>query len=313
MKIRFFIPLIAALLLAASCSNNKKEKLVIFHAGSLSVPFHDISDAFIKENPNIKVYAEQSGSLAAARKVTELDKSCDVLAVADYIIIDNIMVPDYASWNYIFAANEMIIAFTDKSKYSDEINSNNWHSIILRDEIAIGRSEPNLDPCGYRSIFVFMLAESFYRIQGLANKLKDKKQTIIRPKETDLIAILETGNIDYLMIYKSVAEQHNLRYIELPDEINLSNPELDSLYQSVSITVDGAAKGEKTLIHGSSILYGLSIPHNHQNYDAAIMFINFILNPEKGGRILNEQGMKPVYFYNDIYKNALPKEILKNQ
>ncbi len=310
MRIRFLILVLAALLLAVSCSDSKKQSLVIFHAGSLSVPFRDISKAFLEENPDIRIYAEQSGSLAAVRKITELNKNCDILAVADYIIIDNIMIPDYASWNYIFAANEMIIAYTDKSKYANEINSENWHKILLRDDTALGRSEPNLDPCGYRSIFVFRLSEIFYQSKGLADKLINKKQTVIRPKETDLIAVLETGHIDYLLIYKSVAQQHNLNYVDLPDEINLSNPDMDSIYEQVSIIIDGAVQGEKIEIKASSILYSFTIPHNHKNFESALKYIQFIINPDKGGKILLKNGMKPICFYDKLYEDIIP-EVLK--
>jgi len=38
------------------------------------------------------------------------------------------------------------------------------------------------------------------------------------------VALLEANAIDYMFQYKSVAIQHGLKYIELPKEINLSDP-----------------------------------------------------------------------------------------
>ena len=309
MNFNFYYLLIAFLIVLSSCRTSDKEKIIIFHAGSLSVPFYHISDEFKKENPDMDIFIEQSGSLAAARKITDLGKNCDILALADHLIIDNIMYPDYAGWSYVFASNEMIIAYNEKSKYANEINQDNWHEILLKDGVRIGRSEPNLDPCGYRTLFVFMLAEKLYNKNGLADRLIEKENTVIRPKEVDLIALLETGNIDYLMIYKSVAIQHNLKIVNLPDEINLSNPEFESFYNSVSTIVDGATQGEKLEITGSSILYGFCIPFNCQNYDAAIKMALFIINPEKGGRILKENGMMPVNFSDEKYKDNIPENL----
>ncbi len=65
-----------------SCANRpseKENKLVIFHAGSFSVPFKKIIEGFKKENPGVDVFAESSGSLDAARKVTDLKKNCESL------------------------------------------------------------------------------------------------------------------------------------------------------------------------------------------------------------------------------------------
>jgi len=297
-----------------SCNEDKKSehKLIIFHAGSLSVPFKEIAAEFEKENPDVKIYAESSGSLDAARKITDLKKECDILAVADFLVIDKLMIPDFADWNYAFASNEIVIAYTENSKKSDEINSENWYEILLQDDIFLGRSEPNADPCGYRAVFVFKLTENHLNIPNLADNLLNKNNTVIRPKEVDLLAVLETGNIDYLIIYKSVAIQHNLKFIELPDEINLSNPQFDELYNSVSIMVDGSVPGEKNEISGSAILYGFTVPNNSPNPDVALKFLEFLTNTEKGGKILIQQGMGVVNYCDSNSTNLLP-ESLKNK
>ncbi|MDD3740011.1 MAG: extracellular solute-binding protein [Bacteroidales bacterium] len=299
------------LLALISCGSQKQgdNKITIFHAGSLSVPFKLISEEFKKENPNYEIFAESSGSLDAARKITDLNKDCDIIAVADFMIIDKIMIPEFASWNFVFASNEIIIAYTEKSLYSSEINSDNWQDILQKDDVIIGRSEPNADPCGYRAIFVFQLAEKFLDSEKLSDKLVSKQNTVIRPKEVDLLSLLETGNIDYLMIYKSVALQHKLKYIELPDEINLSNPEFEELYNSVSMTVNGSEPGKEAVINGSSILYSFTIPFNSKNPEAALKFALFLSNPEKGGKILKEQGMGVVNYCSVDYKEKLPKEL----
>ena len=278
-----------------SCGGKEKTNIiVIFHAGSLAVPFNEIIKDFKKENPGIEIYAESSGSLAAARKITELNKPCDILAVSDYMVINKLLIPAHAKKNIVFATNEMVIAYTDKSLYNDSINSDNWYEILKMNEVTIGRSEPNADPCGYRSLFVFKLAELYYNVSGLSDRLTNKEKTIIRPKEVDLLALTETANVDYLLIYKSVAIQHNLKYISLPDEINLSNSEFENTYQKVNTIVNGSVAGEKTSISGTAIQYSYCIPENSENPEAAAKFIAFMCDKNKGGKILEKNGMKPI-------------------
>ncbi|MCK7522654.1 MAG: hypothetical protein MZV64_35710 [Ignavibacteriales bacterium] len=46
---------------------------------------------------DVKVLLEAAGSLVCARKVTELKKPCDIVASADYFVIDKLLIPEYAS------------------------------------------------------------------------------------------------------------------------------------------------------------------------------------------------------------------------
>ena len=51
------------------------KELIIFHAGSLSVPLKQIAREYEKKYPGTKIYLESAGSLVCARKVTELKKA----------------------------------------------------------------------------------------------------------------------------------------------------------------------------------------------------------------------------------------------
>ena len=205
---------VAVVLAAAASSCSREEKtddtrdLIIFHAGSLSVPFKEISEAFERENPGVKVLLEAAGSRTCARKITDLGRRCDVMASADYSVIDALLIPEHAAWNIKFASNEMAIVYHGGSRSAGEINADNWHEILLRDGVAFGRSDPNSDPCGYRAVLTVKLAEGHYGLEGLSGSLLEKDNEYIRPKETDLLALLESGTIDYIFLYRSVAQQH---------------------------------------------------------------------------------------------------------
>jgi molybdate/tungstate transport system substrate-binding protein len=143
---------LAVLLFCFSCtgkSRTTQKELIIFHAGSLSVPLKQIVQEYEKRNPGTKVFLESAGSLVCARKITELKKPCDIIASSDYFVINELLIPDYASWSIRFATNEIVIAGLEKSKYINELNSENWMDILQRDDVIYARSDPDSDPCGY--------------------------------------------------------------------------------------------------------------------------------------------------------------------
>ena len=269
-------------------TNSAKKELIIFHAGSLSVPLRQVSELFQKEHPEIIIRAEASGSRAAARKISDLGRKCDVLASADYKVVEDLLMPKHADFNIRFALNEMVIAYTDKSRLCSEITPDNWYDILLKDEAAFGRSDPNQDPCGYRTLMVFQLAEKYYKVPNLAGKLQNKDRHI-RPKETDLLALLEAGEIDYLFIYRSVAAQHGLNMISLPDEINLKSSAFAKLYSTATVKLSGKTPGQFIIRQGEPMVYSVTIPKNAPNPKAAEDWVSLLLSP-RGQAIMEKNG-----------------------
>lgn len=280
-----------------------KEKVVVFHAGSLAVPFKAVEKAFEAKYPQYDVQREASGSRAAARKISEIGKPADVMASADYKVIDNLLIPNNARFNAQFATNEMAIAFTPSSKFANEINSKNWPEIFLREGVKVGHSNPNMDPCGYRSILVTQLAEDYYKMPGFYDKLfgygesykvgeENKSKVIVRPKETDLLGLIEAKAYDYLYIYKSVAEQHGLKYITLPKQVSLKDNEFKDFYKTASFKIDGKKPGQFITKKGGAMVYGITVAQNKKSpttKDGAVKFVNFVLS-EEGKKIMADNG-----------------------
>jgi len=282
-----------------------KEKIVIFHAGSLSVPFVEIEKAFEKKYPMYDVVREVAGSRACARKIIDIKKPADIMASADYKVIDNLLIPNYAKFNIHFATNEMVIAYTTKSKYANKINQDNWTDILLKKGVKVGHSNPNLDPCGYRSMLVTKLAEIYYKKPGFFKKLfgygdsytnaeEKKSKVIIRPKETDLLGLLEAGVYDYIYIYKSVAIQHGLKFITIPEQISLKSKKYADFYKQVFFKITGKKPGTWIVKKGVPMIYGITIVQSKsnnlpRNRDGAVKFVKFLLSKE-GQKIMKKNG-----------------------
>ena len=256
----------------------------------MSVPFKLAAEEFKKRHPKVNFLLESAGSVKCARKITDLNKACDIMASADYTVIDEMLIPEHTSWNIKFASNEMCIVYHEASKYSNEINDKNWYEILMKEDVFYGRSDPNSDPCGYRAVLVSQLAEKYYKQDGFSHELIEKDTKYIRPKETDLLALLETNTIDYIFLYRSVAEQHGLKYLVLPDEINLKKTEHAEFYRTSAVDINGKKPGEKITKKGEPMVYGITLLKNAPNKKAAMEFLKFLLSKEGGMTIMEKNG-----------------------
>ena len=255
----FIVPII--LLLAAGVfAAELKGNVIIFHAGSLTVPFAEMEKVFESNNPGVDILREAGGSTKMARMISEVGKPADIMASADFAVIDKTLIPAFADWNIRFATNQLVLCYTENSKFAGEIKIDNWHDILSRKGVVWGHSDPNLDPCGYRSLMVLQLAEKFYNKPGLYDKLiANRPMENVRPKSVELVSLLKTGNMDYAWEYLSVAVQHELKYLKLPEEINLGNYKHDAYYKQAEVKVTGKKPGTWITRAGKSCTYGVTL------------------------------------------------------
>ena len=284
-------------------------KMPMYFAGSLKVPFAAVTKEYNKLYPRVEVLSESGGSASMIRKVTDQKKECGVIGSADYKIVPKLMFPDYADWYIIFASNQMVLCFTDKSKYAKEINADNWYQVLQRDGVTYGRSDPDLDPCGYRTLMVWQLADKHYNTPGVFDKLYGARGDTMKARAVDLIALLESGDLDYAFEYDSVARQRNLKYISLPAKINLSSAEFESYYAQAKVTIKGAKPGETITLSGEPILYAVTIPKNFPNQQMAVGWVEFLLS-DKGAAAMESTGQSAIRPAVASDKNKLP-EVLK--
>ncbi len=251
--------------------------LTVFGAGTLANPFKKIDKAFMREYPNVTIQAQFGGSVKMVKQVTELHQLADVVAVADYNVIPKYLysAPDgtkYTDWYAGFATNAITFVYTSKSRFADRISPHNWYRVLARHGVQIGRSNPDTDPSGYQTLQMLSLAQRYYKDPGLAKAvLANAPKTNMRDTETELIAALESGQIDYLAMYRSDARQHHFKYLALPPEIDLSDAKFSASYAQTSVkTANGTLKA-------NPIVYAVTIPNNAPHREWAIKYVRFLL------------------------------------
>ena len=286
--------LVLQLFMMANAMAADKEKVVIYHAGSLSVPFAEMEQKFEARHPAVDIIRKAGGSTKMARLISDQGDPADIMASADYAVIDKSLIPAKASWNIRFATNQLVLCYSDQSRYAGEINPDNWYDILTRSDVAWGHSDPNLDPCGYRSLMVLQLAEKFYQKPGLYDQLiANRPKENVKAKAVELVELLKSGQMDYGWEYLSVAAQHDLKYIQLDDQINLGNYKFDDFYKQATVKVTGKTEGTWMTRTGKSITYGVTLINQSPNPKGAMSFLQYLLDPAGGLEILKSMGQPP--------------------
>ena len=262
--------------------------LTIFHADSLSAYVSAVAEKFRATHPDLEVRREGSGSLDAIRKVSDLGKPCDLVITADARLLGE---PHrgLAPWSVAFAGNSLGLLYTGTSAGADRIDQRNWYKVLLSNGVRYGHSNPERDPAGYWTLIAWQLAERFYHEPGLAAKLAASRSVAgIRPHNIDLIALLESGELDYYFGYASDARLGKLRFLALPDQINLSDPARAADYANAHVDVGTGERSKH--ITGAPIAYAVTMTSDPPNGEAAIEFLKLMFSAEGEG-IARDSGL----------------------
>jgi len=138
---------------------------------------------------------------------------------------------------------------------------------------------------------------------------KPEAHVVLRGASIELIALLESGDLDYAFEYESVIQQHGLKMVSLPAEVNLGEQSQEELYQQVQVNLDFRRFATvKPQFRGERIGYGITIPASAPHPEEAAQFIAFLLSPE--GRAIMEADHHPMFesFEADGYAN-LPETL----
>lgn len=235
-------------------AREQRPPLTVFAAASLTRPLTALRDSFQRVH-DTPLLIELGGSLELARKITELGRVPDILMLADDEVIAA-LVPTYLDWYVRFGTNRMVVAYRDQARGADSITPDNWWRVLSRRDTRVGRADPKVAPVGRHALTLLQRAEAFYQQKDLADSvLARSPDRLLRPTATELAALLETGEVDYILEYESVAQQYGFRFVALPTEL------------------------------APPILYGVSVPRQAPSVASANRFVAFLLS-DAGRRVL---------------------------
>ncbi len=270
-------------------------QILVLYAGSLgNLMEKDVGPSFTRAT-GCKYLGEAKGSVLGANLIKEKLRTPDVFISADPKVNERLMGKengDLVHWYATIFGNEMVLGYNPNSRFAAELrqvgtDDTRLYEILQEKGFRLGRGDPELEPKGYRTLFLFDLAEKHYQRPGLAKKIlsNPEQPTLVFPEE-QLVARLEAGQLDAGIFYRNEVAEHSLPFIGFPREFNLSDPDLDPQYGAATYI---NPKGDK--FAGSAIVYSITIPETAQNPTGAIALVGFLLSDE-GRKMVEKHALR---------------------
>ncbi|PLZ02860.1 ABC transporter substrate-binding protein [Burkholderia sp. WAC0059] len=270
--------------------------LRVTYAGSMGVVMdHALGPAFAEE-AHVRYEGQGEGAYGMARLLASKKIVADVFVsitpgpmqiLKDANLIDR-AVP--------VASTSMVIAFNPKSRFAAQLAASGkpggtpWWQVLQTPGLRFGRTDPQSDPQGQNIIFSLMLAQKYYNQPDLEKKILGDT---LNPQqvfaEGGLLTRLEAGQVDASSGYESAVISAKLPYVELPDEINLSNPaDASNWYDTVSFDLTDPSGKVRTL-HPEPLVFYAAVLKNAPNPQAAARFVDYMLSPQ-GQALFRQRG-----------------------
>jgi len=267
-------------------------ELSLFHAGSLS-PLFAATEAAVERKTDIEVSREANGSVGSTKKITAQGRRADVLAVSDFRLLRDRLLPADGDWYALFATNAMAIQYRPGAPGVDEISTDNWWEILGREDVTVAHSDPAVDPGGYRAIMVQQLGATPFegsRLYGV-DTYRRLRRNSITPTDTEshLRVSLESGEVDYAIYYRSLCETTDLPWLPLQPQVDLSKTTRRFADHYATASVETAAG---TFV-GAPIAYGITVPSVARAPELGARWIEQ-LTTERGRQRLSDHGFGPI-------------------
>jgi molybdate/tungstate transport system substrate-binding protein len=300
-----------------SCVPPSGQQIIIYRAGSLTRAFKPLEAAFTCQT-GVQVKDVAMGSVDAGRQITAGGQACDLYATADYLDIDLFMKPaGYADFNIVFAQGKMVLAYSASAVAEKKLPpitepdsvpfnppnsipkaSAKWYEILTMPGVAIGGGNPFLDPGAYRVNLIFQLAEDHYKMPNLYNNLLEH---LVIPRWDHSVPALGK-QFDFQLMYEHGAQvmastNPDFRYVNLPDEINLSDPARNSYYRKHAVVVLpglGTSRSAQSIaVPATQVAWGITLMKNAPSRENAVKFLQLLLSPT-GAAMLKDNGPAPI-------------------
>jgi molybdate/tungstate transport system substrate-binding protein len=285
----------------------------VMYAGSLVSLFEKKVGPGFQTATGFTYQGEGKGSVAIANNIKDKVRTPDIFVSADPTVNKSLQGAangNYVSWWVNFARTEMVIAWSPESRFASDFQAGKsgkkpWESVLQEPGLKLGRTDPELDPKGYRTLFMFQLDEQQKAAEsGLTQRVlgPPSNPSQIFPEE-QLVARLQAGELDAGFFYTIEAVEANLPYLALPTSINQGDPGQSSHYASASYT---NKKGQ--VFQGSPILYTVTVPGTVKNEQGAESFVQYLLSKD-GQALLAKEGLLSTPPVVDGNMTAVPAAI----
>ncbi len=303
MRRSIFLSTLGAGLFANAQPGNAAERVSVLHAGSLNTVFAQRLAPEFERLTGLHAEGEGRGSVANAKLIAAGLKTPDVFLSADTSVTRDLLKNGNGaiSWYASFATTRIVIAYSLKSPFGTQYaeaarGMRHWYDVLRLPGMRIGRTDPAIDPKGYRTLIVAELAERLYTIPNFRSAVfgaeRNPEQTLT---DEAILVRLEQGDIDVAFVYGVEATVRSLPTIGLDPRINLGDPRYAARYATASVTIDGVVR------KGEPIEYAFTIPTRASNPSGGAAFLRYLISTD-GRRSLDSAGLQTQtpQFFGDL-------------
>ena len=209
----------------------------------------------------------------------------------------------YSGWAVAFASDQMVLAYSSATKSNASANQiisqfssaattnstsayNSAFMNLTSGNVKVGISNPNSDPAGFRGWLSLEIAGSVYHNNSsyYINRLSQNGGNISASNAAELVSPLESGNIQFLFIYKSAAIIKGLNYVSLPPTVNLGSVHYASFYTKFKYNLTSGS------VSGAPIYLYVTALANATDQSTALSFAEYVLNHSSE---LSKYGLQP--------------------
>lgn len=257
----------------------------VFYAGSLVNLNENLVGPAFGSATGYSYQGKGAGSGAIANQIKGKIATPDVVEFADPAVNKTLMGAangSYVSWYFTFASSQLVIGFDPKSKVAKEFRQVQkgklpFYKALQQKGLKIGRTDPNIDPKGYRAIWMAKLTQKLYKLKNFESKLFGtvENPSQVFPEQT-LVARMLTGQVNAGVFYLSEVKDLGIPYITLPARVNLGSTKAKDvkLYKTQHFTTSAGQT-----VTGAPIQYTITIPRTVKNQAGAEAFVRFVLSP----------------------------------
>lgn len=231
------------------------------------------------------------GSLTLAREIAQGNPVSVFISVSKSAVSSSYLNSTASGWAIAFAGDQMSIAYSNATKQNPAAENvlsafntavltnetgawSNFYSNLTSGTVKVGISDPNADPAGSRGWLV-LEADGYAYAGGnqsyFAEKMLQNEGNVTGVSAADLVAPLQAGQIQFLLIYRSAAVAQGLNYLQLPSGVNLGDPSYAKYYsQFVYKTVGGVETAQPILLY-------VTVPGGSINPSGSLEFASYIV------------------------------------
>ncbi|WP_238486134.1 extracellular solute-binding protein [Rahnella perminowiae] len=290
--------LLTTALLVAAQASQAAEDFRVTYAGSMGVVMDKYLGPDFAKEKKVNYQGQGQGAYGMANLLASKKVVADVFVSITPGPVKILQKAGLAGQAIPVASTSMVIAYNPKGKYAEKFaaikdgkaGAEPWWKVLQTPGLQFGRTDPVSDPQGQNIIFTMMLAENYYKQPGLEKAvLGDVQNPQQISGEGGLLTRLEAGQVDAASGYESATRSAHLPYIKLPDEINLSNPQMSNdWYSKVTFNVKDAAGKEKTLSTQPLVFYAVVL-NNAPHPQLAKQFISY-MQSARGQKLFEQNG-----------------------